>query len=371
MIITDIKPFLVDQYLLVRVYTDTDLVGNGESGLWMHHRPTAQAIEDLKSYFVGKDPRLIEHHHQVVSRHAHFTGGVISAALSGIDIALWDILGKSVGLPVYQLLGGKCRDRVRVFENIRGETYEERADSARTLVGEGFTALRMTPFFSGFEAKDSTEVISTAVEMVATVRDAIGDGIDLGLEIHRNLTPDEAITLATELKPFKLKFYEDPLPPESVEAHEYIAKHVDIPMALGERSYNIFQFKELVDKKIAAFLRPDVSVAGGFTQVKKIAAIAEPAFVQIFPHLMGSPVNNAAFTHFAAAIPNYFLMECHPHTSEQDAIVDTPYEVRNGYREVPDRPGIGVEINEDALKELPFKDREITGNFWADGGVRH
>ena len=322
--ITDIKSFLVDQYCLVRVYTDSDIVGNGEAGLWLHHRPTAQAIDDLKSYFVGKDPRLIEHHHQVVSRHAHFTGGVISAALSGIDIALWDILGKSVGLPVYQLLGGKCRDRVRVFENVRGDTYEERAESARERVSEGFSVLRMTPFFAEFEARDSTEVISTAVEMVATVRDAIGDGVDLGLEIHRNLTPDEAITLATELKPFKLKFYEDPLPPESVEAHEYIAKHVDIPMALGERSHNIFQFKELVDKKIAAFLRPDVSVAGGFTQVKKIAAIAEPAFIQIFPHLMGSPVNNAAFAHLATAIPNYAFMEHNAHSGSITEIVDQP-----------------------------------------------
>ncbi len=369
--ITDIKPFLVDQYCLVRVYTDNDLVGNGEAGLWMHHRPTAQTIEDLKSYFVGKDPRLIEHHHQVVTRHAHFTGGVISAALSAIDVALWDILGKSVGLPVYQLLGGKCRDRVRVFENVRGETYEERVDSARERVSQGFTSLRMTPFFGGFESRDSTEIISTAVEMVATVREAIGDGIDLGLEIHRNLTPDEAITLAAELKPFKLKYFEDPLPPESVEAHEYIAKHIDIPMALGERSYNIFQFKELVDKKIAAFLRPDVSVAGGFTQVKKIAAIAEPAFVQIFPHLMGSPVNNAVFTQLAAAIPNYYVKETNAHSEAQRAIVDTPFKVRNGYREIADRPGIGVEINEDVLTELPFKDREVTGSFWADGSVRH
>lgn len=369
--ITDIKPFLVDQYLLVRVYTDSGIVGNGEAGLWMHHRPTAQAIEDFRSYFVGKDPRQIEHHHQVVTRHAHFMGGVISAALSGIDVALWDILGKSVDLPVYQLLGGKCRDRVRVFENVRGETYEERAESARQRVNEGFTALRMTPFFSGFEARDSTEVISTAVEMVATVREAIGDGVDLGLEIHRNLTPDEAITLAKELEPFKLKFYEDPLPPESVQAHEYIAKHVDIPMALGERSYNIFQFKELVDKKIAAFLRPDVSVAGGFTQVKKIAAIAESAFVQIFPHLMGSPVNNAAFTHLAAAIPNYYVKEANAHKDAQSSLVDRPFEVRDGYREVPDRPGIGVEIDEDAVKDHPFKGREIAGNFWTDGSVRH
>ncbi len=207
--------------------------------------------------------------------------------------------------------------------------------------------------------------------MVAAVRDAIGEEIDLGLEIHRNLQPDQAISLAAELVPFRLKFYEDPLAPESVEALEYIARHIDIPMALGERSYDIFQFKELIDKKIAAFIRPDLSLAGGFTQVKKIASIAEAAFVQVFPHLMGSPVNNAAFTHLAAAIPNYYLMEANPHSKEQLSIVDQPFVIENGYRSVENRPGIGVEINEEALASLPYNPRPITGNFHADGSVAH
>jgi len=369
--ITDIKTFLTGRYLLIRVYTDTGIVGNGEAGLWAYHPMVAEAIREFSDYFIGKDPRLIEHHHQVVTRQTHFMGAVISAALSAIDVALWDILGKSVDLPVYQLLGGKCRDRVRVFDNVVGNTYEARAESAKQSVERGFRSLRMTPFFSGFERENSTKVISTAVEMVAVVREAVGDGVDLGVEIHRNLQPDEAITLAHELRSFKLVYFEDPLAPESNEALEYIARHIDIPMAVGERSYNLFQFKELIDKKIAAFIRPDLSLAGGFTQVKKIAAIAEPAFVQVFPHLMGSPVNNAAFTHLAAAIPNYVLMEVNPHTDEQLALVDNPFQVRDGYREVSDRPGIGVEIDEAACEKLPFEGRSITGNFQADGSVAH
>ena len=369
--ITEIKPILTDRYLLVRVYTDAGIVGNGESGCWAHHKPVAEAIREFSNYFIGKDPRSIEHHHQVLSRQTHFMGAVISSAFSAIDIALWDILGKSVDLPVYQLLGGKCREKVRVFNNVNGDTLDERVASAKQSVADGFTSLRMTPFFSGFEEKDSTEVITTAVEMVAAVRGAVGDKIDLGLEIHRNLQPDEAITLAQELLPFKLKYYEDPLAPECNEALEYIARHIDIPMAVGERSYNLFQFKELIDKKIAAFIRPDVSLAGGFTQVKKIAGIAESAFVQIFPHLMGSPVNNAAFTHFAAAIPNYYVMEVNAHTDEQLALVDRPFQVCDGYREIPDRPGIGVEIDEARCEKTPFVGRQITGNFHDDGSVAH
>ncbi len=369
--ITNIKPLLTDRYLLVRVYTDAGLVGNGESGLWAHHRSCAAMIGELSSYFIGKDPRLIEHHHQTVTRNTHFTGSVISSALSAIDVALWDILGKSVGLPVYQLLGGKCRDKVRVFENIGGNAIDDRAESAKRSVDNGFTSLRTNPFFTDYEKRESTANITQAIDIVAAIRDAIGYEIDLGIEIHRNLQPDEAITLAKALEPYRLKYYEDPLPPRSLEAHEYIAKHIDIPMALGERCHDIFQFKDLIDRGIAAFVRTDLSLAGGFTQTRKIAGIAEAASVQIFPHLMGSPVNTAAFTHFAASIPNYYAMEAGLHTTAQRSIVDQPFEISGGYREIPDRPGIGIEIDEAACEKLPFTNRPITGNFHSDCSVAH
>ncbi|MEE2659054.1 MAG: mandelate racemase/muconate lactonizing enzyme family protein [Candidatus Latescibacterota bacterium] len=369
--ITDIKPILTDQYLLVRVYTDAGITGNGESGLWAHHRSVAKLIEEFREYYVGKDPRLIEHHYQTVSRSFHFMGAHISSALSAIDIALWDILGKSVNLPVYQLFGGKCRERARVFDNVGGATLNERVAAAKERVAAGFTTLRVSPFYADLEKRESSQVIGDALEIIAAVREAIGYGIDLGIELHRNLQPDEAITLARALEPYRLKFYEDPLAPESNEAHDYIARHIDVPMALGERSYLVTQFKKLIDQQIAAFIRPDVSLVGGFTQMKKIAAIAEPAMVQLFPHLMGSPVNNAAFTHLAAAIPNYYVTEVNPHSEQQLALVDRPFVTTNGYRELPDRPGIGVEIDEEACTRTPFIDRNITGYFHADGSVAH
>jgi len=369
--ITEIKPFLVDRFLLVRVYTDAGLIGNGEAGLWAHHGMVHQAIRELSEYYVGKDPRLMEHHYQVVSRDTHFAGAVLGAAVSAIDVALWDILGKSADLPVYQLLGGKCREKVKVYANVGGRTVEELGESARRGVEQGFTCFRMTPFMPNFEQQNSTQLVTTAAKRVQAAREALGDEMDLGLEIHRNLRPEEAIVLARELAAFKILYYEDPLAPQSIEALEYVARHVDIPIATGERFYSMYQFKDLIDRKIVSLIRPDVSLAGGFTQVKKIAGMAEAAFVGLFPHLMGSPVNNAVFAQLAAAIPNYAFTESNEAGEPLNQIVDEPTRIENGYRLLPDRPGIGVEIDEEALGRFPFQPRQILGSFHADGSVAH
>ena len=174
-----ITPFLVDRCLLVRVYTDSGIVGNGEAGLWAHHRMVYEAINDLAEYFIGKDPSLIEHHFQVVSRNTHFHGAVLSAALSAIDVALWDILGKSLDRPVYQLLGGKVRQRINTFANVVGDTVEACVQSACDNLAAGYTSMRMMPFFSGFEQQSSSKVIDDAVAIVAAVREAVGPHVDL------------------------------------------------------------------------------------------------------------------------------------------------------------------------------------------------
>ena len=367
--IQKITPFLVDRFLLVRVYTDQGIIGNGEAGLWAHHGMVHRAILDLSDYYIGKDASRIEHHYQTVSRDTHFMGAALSAALSAIDIALWDIAGQAVGQPVHQLLGGRVRDKIKVFANVSGATVDECAASAQEQVGAGYISLRMSPFLPGFQRKTPSNVIGDAIALVAAVREAVGYNIDLGLEIHRNLRPEEAIILSRELLPFRLLYYEDPLAPESLEAMEYIAKTVPLPMATGERFYNIFQFKDLIDRKIVSLIRPDLSLAGGFTQVRKIAAIAESAFVGIFPHLMGSPVNIAAFCQLDASIPNYVLMESHATADAFNEIVDYPVERQGGYLLVSDRPGIGLQIQEHKLGRYPHQPKTILGNFHADGSV--
>ncbi len=364
-----ITPYLVDRCLLVRVYTDVGLVGTGEAGLWAYHRLVYEAINDLADYYVGQDPARIEHHYQAVTRDTHFAGPVLGAALSAIDIALWDILGKAVDRPVYQLLGGKCRDKVRVFANVVGDSPAERADSARRAVERGYTSLRTTPFLPGWERQPPTAYLGSAVEIVRAIREAAGFEVDLGLEIHRNLGPDEAVVLARELAPFRILYYEDPVAPESLEALRYVARHVDIPIATGERCHSLFEFKELLDTGAVALIRPDLSLAGGFTQCKKIAALAEACFVGIFPHLMGSPVNLAAYAQLGAAIPNYALMESG--SEALDEIVDEPLVPEGGYVAVPDRPGIGVELREELLAKFPYRPQKIAPALRADGAVAH
>jgi len=367
-----IQPFLVGRSLLVRVYTDEGIVGTGEAGLWAHHPTVYRAVEELSAYYLGKDPTRMEHHFQVVSRNTHFMGSVLSAAMSAMDIAMWDILGKAVNKPVHALLGGKVRDKVRVFANVFGATLDEFAESARQQVAKGFTSLRTTPMFRDFEKETPTKVIKDAVAIVGAIREAVGDEVDLGLEIHRNLTLNQAILLAQELAPYRILYYEDPLPPESIEAIAYIARHVDLPIAAGERSYNLQQFKTWIDSQAVAMVRPNLSLAGGFTQVKKIAALAEAAFVGVFPHLMGSPVNIAAYTQFAAATPNFVLMESfNADTHPLNAIVDRPLTLEGGYITVPEGPGIGLDIDESQLERFPYIEMGIRGNFAADGSVAH
>ncbi len=369
--ITRITPFLVDRFLLVRVYTDEGLIGNGEAGLWAHHKTVATAIEELSDYYVGKDPRQIEHHFQVVSRNTHFMGAVLSAAMSAIDIALWDILGKSVGLPIYQLLGGKVRDKIKVFANVVGKTPKEFGESAAEQVAAGYLSLRTQPFLPDFEKQTPTQIIGNAVKIVQAIRDAVGYEVDFGLEIHRNLRPEEAIALANELLPFRILYYEDPLAPECNEAVSYIARHINLAMATGERFYNIYQFKELIDRQVVSLIRPDLSLAGGYTQCKKIAGMAEAAFIGIFPHLMGSPLNISAFVQWDAATPNFVLHENLINVDIFNDILDNPPERQGGYIIVPDRPGIGAEIQEEKLAKYPYRPQRIGGFFGADGAVAH
>ena len=367
-----VVPHLIGRCLIVRVYTDQGIVGTGEAGLWAHHEVVYKAIEQFAEYYVGKDPTRMEHHYQVLTRDSHFMGSVMSAALSAMDIAQWDILARSVDRPIHQLLGGKCRDKVRVFANVSGNTVEERAASAREQVDKGFESLRTIPMLPGFEKQSNTRVVKDAVRIVAAIRDEVGDEVDLGLEIHRNLEPEAAIMLANELLPYRLLYYEDPLRPQSIEAIEYVARHVNIPIATGERFHSIYQFKDLIDRKIVSLIRPDLSLAGGYTQCKKIAALAEAGFVGVFPHLMGSPVNIAAYVQFDASIPNYVLMEAHNADAHPlNEILEQPLTLKDGYILVPDGPGIGVNVREEKLAEFPFEPKPAKGFFKADGSVSH
>lgn len=369
--IVRVEPFFVDRWLLVKVETDEGIIGYGESTLWAHLEAVEAAIRKLGSFLIGKDPFRIEHHSQLPFRRFHFRGGVLSSAMAAIDIALWDILGKSAKLPIYQLLGGKYREKCRTFWTVGGSTPEEAAEAASKAVKRGFTVLRIWPFGSGGPRIISSLEISEAVDTVRAVREAVGDRIDLGVEIHRRFTPIQAVTFAREIEKYRILFMEDPIAPESIGAMLYVARRTSIPIAAGERCFDLYGFKELIERGIVGLIRPDFTVAGGITEGRKIAAIAEASGVGIMPHLMSSPIGTAAFLHIDASIPNYAFQE---HMEEgqgirgeitKPALKDEP-----GYAHIPEGPGLGIELDEEAIKKYPRRRQEaFQGLYYEDGSL--
>ena len=374
--ITAVRPIFVDRYLFVQVETDAGITGLGESGAWGYLEPSAAAVEKFRDYLVGQDPLRIEHHWQYLYRWSHFRGAAIMGALSAIDIALWDIAGKHFGVPAYQLLGGKTRDKARVYYHVFGRTREELVRGCVEAKAQGFTAVgHLTPFLDEPHDipyfKTHAEKMRDAIAAVAAYRDAVGDEVDLCVEIHRRLTPAEAIVLARGIEPYHPFFYEDPILPDSFDAMALVAQNIHIPIATGERLHTIYEFEALLSRGAVQYVRPDVCLAGGLSHSKKIAAVAEAHHVQVVPHNPLSPVSTAACLQLAACIPNFALQEypkgeLEPPKSE---IVKTSLRVEDGFLIIPDAPGIGIELAEDAAERYPYRKREIRTRLHVDGSV--
>jgi galactonate dehydratase len=380
--ITKVEPLLLDRFLYVRVSTDAGIVGIGESGTWGQLEASAAAIAKYGEYLVGRDPFPIEHHWNVMLRANHFTGAAITGAVSALDIALWDIKGKALNVPAYELLGGKVRDKARLYGHVKGRTIEKLVEEAVRLKEAGFTALghlnplldedEESPYFKTHAAK-----ISDAIENVRRLREAVGSGVDLCIEIHRRLTPPEAIALARGIEPFTPMFYEDPLRPNSFDAMALVADHIDIPIATGERFTSVYQFQTLLTRNAVQYLRPDVCLCGGITGAKKIAAIAEAHDAWIVPHNPLSPVSTAACLQIAACIPNFAIQEYPSRTPDLDGSADLLgaglakglAEQVGGFIAIPGSPGIGVELADDVERRFPYRPRPITMRPHADGSM--
>ena len=374
--IVGIDTLPVDQYLFVQVRTDEGITGLGESGTWGYLEASQAAIETFKRYLIGQDPMRIEHHWQYMYRWSHFRGAAIMGALSAIDIALWDIAGKHLGVPCYQLLGGKCRDKARVYYHVFGETKQELVQGCVEARRRGFTAVgHLTPFLDESRHvpyfKTHVDKIEDAVETVGLYREAVGKEVDLCIEIHRQLTPAEAISLARGIERFHPFFYEDPILPDSFDAMALVAQHIDIPIATGERLHTIYEFEALLSRGAVQYVRPDVCLAGGLSHCKKIAALAEAHHVGVVPHNPLSPVSTAACIQLAACIPNFAMQE-YPRGEQEppkSEIVKNPLRVENGFLVVPDAPGLGVELAPDAMERHPYRPRQVVTRLHADGSV--
>lgn len=374
--ITAVEPVPVNRYLFVKVHTDEGLTGLGESGTWGYLEASEKVIEKFGRYLVGQDPLRMEHHWQYMYRSSHFRGAAIMGALSAIDIALWDIAGKHFGVPCYQLLGGKCRHKARVYYHVFGRTKEELLQGVKDAKEQGFTAVgHLTPFLD--EPKDvpyfktHVDKMRDAIETVRMYREAVGSEVDLCIEIHRRLTPAEAVVLARGIEEFHPFFYEDPILPDSFDAMALVAENIHIPIATGERLHTIYEFEMLLRRGAVQYVRPDVCMCGGLTHAKKIAALAEAHHVGVVPHNPLSPVSTAACLQLAACIPNFALQEYPLGEGEppKSEIVKSTVRLEKGFLIIPDAPGIGIELAEDAQERHPPRPREVETRLHVDGSV--
>lgn len=378
--ITDVKLIYAKHYLFVHIYTDEGIVGLGEAGNWGHLMATAEAIKKFSAYLIGKDPSRIDDIGQNLYRSLYFRGSVIMSAISAIDIALWDIKGKKLGVPVYELLGGKTRDKVRVYASpMHKETDPEALkQSYRELKEQGFTAAKIFvngPVRSENGGRDEFYCgrVEDELEKVAMIREAVGKDFDLILEAHRGMTVPEAIAFGREVEKYRPMVFEDPITPDNIDSMAEVASKIAVPIATGERFINIKEFEMLFRRNAASYVRPDVCAVGGITASKKICAIAEANDVLVIPHNPLGPVSTAACLQICASVPNFGIQELPGFclNGAEDAMVQKPFQVEDGCLLIPDAPGIGVELSENASELYPLNDRgSINAKRMFDGSVK-
>lgn len=392
--ISDVQTISANRFLFVQITTDEGIVGIGESGTWAFQDAAREAVNSFIPYLLGKDPLQIEHHWQYMYRSYHFRGAAIMGAISAIDIALWDIAGKYYNCPVYQLLGGKVRDKARVYYHVGGGEIDAMVKNLKDAKAKGFTAVgHLSPFLDEprtqvFNEGTFAKKIGDAIDRVAAYREAVGNDVDLCVEIHRRLNIPEAIAFARGIEEYHPFFLEDPTTPDNFDSMEYIAGRINIPVATGERYHTPQEFAMLIKHDGAQYVRPDICLCGGITGGKKIAAMAEANGIMVVPHNPLSPVSTAACIQIAACIPNFALQEFpgddRPCTTDryisheietkqgcfrQGDVVKETIPCVDGYLQIPTKPGIGVELAEDIEEKFPYERRAIVTRLGVDGAV--
>jgi galactonate dehydratase len=378
--ITAIKPYPVwvgtRNQMLVKVETDQGIYGWGESGLSGREKAVAGALEHYREFLIGRDPMQIGRIWQEVYRSQYFEGGrVLQAAISAIDIALHDIKGKALGVPVYQLLGGKQRDRIPTFASTGDEAEGDVAiERARELCAQGWQAIRFFPI--GQSSKDifePREPIGATARMLNKAREALGDEVVLGIDYHHRLSVAEAASFCNKLGRGVLDFLEEPIRDETPEAYESLRTITDIPFAIGEEFASKWQFLPYIERGIHQFNRIDVCNVGGLTEAMKVAGWSEAHYVDLMPHNPLGPVCTAATIHLAAAVPNFAWLETR--APERKLGFDNseffPVQPRLDGPDYPvsDLPGLGVEINEAAIQAQSFRFWEAPHLKRRDGSV--
>ncbi|MFD1677105.1 galactonate dehydratase [Alicyclobacillus fodiniaquatilis] len=351
------------RWSFLKVSTDEEIVGWGEAIVEGRSRTVEMAIKELEPHLIGEDPRRIQHLWQAMYRGTFYHGGpVLTSAISGIDQALWDILGKSLNAPVSQLLGGAVRHRIRMYGHVGGATPDEAYESAKKAVASGFTAVK-TSIGNKAHFLESPAWIHRELERFEAIREAIGPENDFAVDFHGRIQPALAIKIAKQLERLDPLFIEEPCLPENVDEMARIARSTSIPVASGERLFTKWAFRELLAKQAAAIVQPDLAHCGGISEARNIAAIAEAHFAAFAPHNPLGPINLAASLNVSATVANFLAQE-HVHLGE--GYIKQPFVVENGYIVIPDGPGLGIEVDEEALREKQYDGEWDTPRWFHD-----
>jgi galactonate dehydratase len=360
--ITKLETFLVKpRWLFLKIHTNAGITGLGEPITEGRALTCAEAVKEIEPYLIGKDPRPVGKHWQAIYRHAFYRGGpILTSALSGIDQALWDIKGKALGVPVYELLGGPTRDRVRVY------AHAGKPEQMKELKAKGFTA-----FKTGVAKKRPARYIETqaevqhAAEVFAGLREAMGKDIDIAIDFHGAISPATAKLLIKAYEPYQPMFIEEPSQAQNHDIMAEIARGTYLPIATGERVFTKWGFREVLEKKAATILQPDLCHAGGITEVRLIAGMAEAYYADVAPHNPLGPISLAAGVQISASIPNFL---CQEQVSLGEGYIKQPFRVRDGFLELPTGPGLGIELDENAMADKIGHDWRNQESYDAEDG---
>ncbi|MFZ5944477.1 MAG: galactonate dehydratase [Bacillota bacterium] len=366
------------RWVFLKIETDEGICGWGEPVIEGRADSVIAAVKELSEYLIGKDPLRIEDHWQVLYRGGFYRGGpILMSAISGIDQALWDIKGKYLNTPIYQLLGGACRDKVKVYCWIGGDRPQDVGRAAKEKLGQGYTAIKM----NGTEEMhyiDSYAKIDAVVERVAAIRDVCGKDFGIAVDFHGRVHKAMAKVLTKELEPYRLMFIEEPVLAENIEALRDIANHAATPIATGERMFSRWDFKRIFEDGYVDIIQPDLSHAGGISECKKISAMAEAYDIAVAPHCPLGPIALASSLQLDACTPNVFIQEqsLGIHYNRGGDLLDylsnpSIFKYQQGFVNIPQGPGLGIEINENKVKEAAREGHNWKNPVWRneDGTV--
>ena len=364
--ITDLEVFRMHtpngdstNWMFVRIHTDEGIHGTGEASLQYKDDALEAELLDFRKFLIGRDPFQIERIWTSLHRRVTWTGGAVTiSAISAIDLALWDIKGKALGVPVYELVGGASHDRIRIYANgwfMGADGPESYAEAAAAAVAEGYTAVKLYPFSGTQGARQDR--LSRGTEVVAAVREAVGPDVEIAIDIRARMNMWSARRVAQRLEPYDIAWLEEPVMFDNAAALAQFAREVNIPVATGEQLYTRWEFRELLELNAVGIIQPDICHAGGMTELRKIAAMAETYYVMVVPHNSNGPISTAASLHFDMSIPNSCLQEVFVNwLPAYNDVLTNPLVIEDGHCRPPDGPGWGTDIDLDALAKYPPAD---------------